>query len=99
LYGVNVSNVSRKARKEGWIQGKTQHLINEKLKNLYVLAEIELQTQHLSATYKKVFNQVVEERLIAAGVVKNHAEYMRLEGEIRRGLKRGCGCPSGLPWA
>lgn len=62
-YDVAPSTVSRRANKEGWIEGKTQHLVERKVKAVIELNETQQQMQHLNATEISVVDNEVARRL------------------------------------
>lgn len=68
-YGVATSSVSRKARAEGWIQGRLQGVVEEKVAAVKEIARIETQTQDLPLRMRHTLQSVVEERLQAEGML------------------------------
>ena len=63
--GIKVrASISRKAKQEGWIKGKTQHLATEELKANQALDAINAKKkQVLNATELEVHNTLIDERL------------------------------------
>lgn len=68
-YGVATSSVSRKARAEGWIQGRLQEVVEKKVAAVKEIAQIETQTQDLPLRMRHTIQSVVEERLQAEGMI------------------------------
>ena len=64
-FGVATSSVSRRARAEGWIQGKMQELAERKVAAVKELAAVETQTQDLPLRFQHTLQSVVQERLQA----------------------------------
>lgn len=58
------ASISRKAKQEGWIKGKIQHLATEEIKINQALEELNAKKQQeLNATELAVHNTLVDERL------------------------------------
>lgn len=68
-YCVATSSVSRKAKAEGWVQGKMQDLADRKVAAVKALAEVETQTQDLPLRLQYTLQSVVRERLQAEGML------------------------------
>ena len=68
-FGVATSSVSRKAKAEGWTQGKMQGLAERKVAAVKELAEVETQTQNLPLRFQHTLDSVVKERLQADGLL------------------------------
>lgn len=68
-YCVATSSVSRKAKAEGWVQGKMQDLAERKVAAVKALAEVETQTQDLPLRFQHTLQSVVQERLQAEGML------------------------------
>lgn len=68
-FGVATSSVSRRARAEGWTQGKMQELAARKVAAVKELAAVETQTQDLPLRYRHTLQSVVQERLQAEGLL------------------------------
>ena len=68
-FGVATSSVSRRARAEGWMQGKMQDLAERKVAAVKALAEVETQTQDLPLRFQHTLQSVVKERLQAEGML------------------------------
>lgn len=66
---VATSSVSRRARTEGWTQGKMQDLATRKVAAVKELAEVETQTQELPLRFQHTLQSVVQERLQAEGLL------------------------------
>ncbi|WP_165177488.1 hypothetical protein [Desulfovibrio sp. ZJ369] len=68
-YGVATSSVSRRARAEGWTQGRLQDLAARKVAAVKEMAEVETQTQDLPLRFQHTLQSVVQERLQAEGLL------------------------------
>ena len=68
-FGVATSSVSRRAKAEGWIQGKMQELAERKVAAVKELAAVETQTQDLPLRFQHTLQSVVQERLQAEGML------------------------------
>lgn len=68
-HGVATSSVSRKARAEGWMQGRLQEVVEQKVAAVKEIARIETQTQDLPLRMRHTLQSVVEERLQAEGML------------------------------
>lgn len=68
-FGVATSSVSRRARAEGWAQGKMQDLVTRKVAAVKELAAVETQTQDLPLRFQHTLQSVVRERLQAEGML------------------------------
>ena len=68
-FDVATSSVSRRARAEGWVQGKMQDLAERKVAAVKALAEVETQTQDLPLRFQHTLQSVVQERLQAEGML------------------------------
>ena len=68
-FGVATSSVSRRAKTEGWMQGKMQDLAERKVAAVKALAEVETQTQDLPLRFQHTLQSVVQERLQAEGML------------------------------
>lgn len=68
-FGVATSSVSRKAKAEGWIQGRLQEVVDKKVAAVKEIAQIETQTQDLPLRMRHTIQSVVEERLQAEGMI------------------------------
>jgi hypothetical protein len=69
LFGVATSSISRKAKADGWIQGKLQDLVEREVAATKAFVEVKTQTQELSLRFQHTINSVVEERLQAEGLL------------------------------
>ncbi len=67
-YSVDKAAVSRRAKTEGWIRGKSQPLVLKKVNALKGLAEVEVESQPLTVVEKYTVERVVQERLQAEGL-------------------------------
>lgn len=68
-FDVATSSVSRRARTEGWTQGRLQDLAERKVAAVKEMAEVETQTQDLSLRFRHTLQSVVQERLQAEGLL------------------------------
>ena len=66
-YAVATSSVSRRARAEGWTQGKMQGLVDRKVAAVKEMEAVETQTQELPLRYQLTLQEVVRERLETEG--------------------------------
>lgn len=69
LFGVATSSVSRRAKAEGWTQGKMQDLADRKIAAIKEIAAVETQTQDLPLRFQHTLQSVVQERLQAEGML------------------------------
>lgn len=67
-YGVVTSSVSRRAKTEGWTQGRLQDLAQKKACAVKELAEVQTKTQELAPVERWTLDEVVKEQLRAAGM-------------------------------
>lgn len=87
VFGVATSSVSRKAKTEGWTQGKLQGLVEKKVAAIKELAEAETQTQDLSLRLQHTLQSVVQERLQADGLLASLDVALATRGmELVRGV-------------
>lgn len=66
---VATSSVSRRAKAEGWTQGRMQGLVGRKVAAIKELSEVETQTQELPLRFQYTMESVVRERLQAEGML------------------------------
>lgn len=71
-YGVHKSNISRRAKKDGWNQEKTQRLISATVENQKENFLIRNETQQLNATTQRAVQSEVFNRL--AFEIQNNAD-------------------------
>lgn len=81
-FGVATSSVSRKAKAEGWTQGKMQDLVAQKVACVKGLAEVNAKTQELPERFQWTIERVAKERLKAEGAL---AEFDR--AIIQKGIE------------
>ncbi|WP_298642731.1 hypothetical protein [uncultured Cardiobacterium sp.] len=62
-YGVNNSNISRRAKKEGWNQTETQNLITATVENEKEKLALRRETQKLNAETQRAVQEAVFDRL------------------------------------
>lgn len=73
-FGVDKSNISRKAKAEAWCQDKAQQLLRKKVNNFKELKEIEAETQQYPQHYQRA--------------LRNKEQYLlEMEGLFEDGLK------------
>ena len=77
-WSIHKSNIARRANKEGWIQGKTQHLVEKKANAIKALEEVRNETQHLTQHHEKAIDKAV------AFILKNES---RMEKVARKAEK------------
>lgn len=77
-YCVSPSTVARRAEKENWIQGKTQHLVAKKKNAIKELHETQQQTQHLNATLQIAIDTEVQKQLEDEQIFINAAKYNQM---------------------
>lgn len=63
-YNVNASTVSRRASKEGWTEGKAQHIVSKKFNAIKDLEETQQEMQQLNATQQVAVDAEVAQRLL-----------------------------------
>lgn len=68
-YGVDRAAISRKAKKEGWIQGKSHTLVERKVTAIKEIAQINSESHTLPVTFQHTIDSVVKERLQADGLM------------------------------
>ena len=64
MYGVNKSNISRRAKAEGWNQAETQRLIAATVENEKEKLALRNETQRLNATLRSAVQEEVFDRLV-----------------------------------
>lgn len=64
-FGVNISTVSRRAKADGWIQGKLQPLAEQKVAAVKALHDYKAKTQDLPVTFQLTLEDVARTRLQA----------------------------------
>lgn len=80
-YGVTTGAVSQKARKEGWIQGKTKGLVDKKVNAVKALAEYGVETKDLPYTLRHTIETVAAERIQADGALAEFDLALALKGQ------------------
>lgn len=70
-YGVTTGAVCQRAKKEGWIQGKTKYLVDKKVSAIKALAEFGMETKNLPYNFRHTIETVARERLQAEGLLAN----------------------------
>lgn len=79
-YAVATSSVSRRARAEGWTQGKMQGLVDRKVAAVKEMEAVETQTQELPLRYQLTLQEVVRERLETEGAALSFARAVARRG-------------------
>lgn len=69
VFGVATSSVSRRARAEGWTQGKMQDLVERKVAAAKEIHAVETQMQDLPLRFRMTLEEAVQERLNAEGLL------------------------------
>lgn len=64
-FGVSQQAASKRARKEGWKQGKSCGVVDKKVSAIKALYEVEQESCGLSTTFRATIDDVVRERLEA----------------------------------
>ena len=80
-YGVNNSNISRRAKKEGWNQTETQNLITATVENEKEKLALRNETQRLNATLRSAVQEEVFDRL--AFELQNNADFQAARDKAR----------------
>ena len=78
VYGVHKSNISRRAKAEGWNQEKTQRLISATVENEKEKIALRNETQQLNATLREEVRREVSDRL--ALELQRNEDLQRLRG-------------------
>lgn len=68
-FSVHRSAVSRRASKEGWVQGKSHGVVEKKVSAIKALMQVEVESHALPVTYQHTLETVVQEQLQAEGVL------------------------------
>ena len=77
-YGIHKSNISRRAKAEGWNQEKTQRLITATVENEKEKIALRNETQQLNATLREEVRREVSDRL--ALELQRNEDLQRLRG-------------------
>ena len=64
-FGVSDVAVGKRARKDGWVQGKSSDIVDKKICAIKMLHDAEVQSSDLSQTFRTTIDDVVRERLEA----------------------------------
>ena len=87
-FGVSQQAASKRARKEGWKQGKSCGVVEKKVSAIKALYEVEQESCDLPTTFRATIDDVVRERLEAdhlfaqfdkALILKAHAVLSKVE--------------------
>jgi transposase-like protein len=68
-FGVNFAAVSRRAKHEGWAQGKSHNIVEKKIAAIKALTEADAESHTLPMTFQHTIETVVKERLQAEGLL------------------------------
>lgn len=68
-FGVSDIAVGKRARKEGWVQGKSLPLVDRKVAAIKVSAAVDAESSRLPQTFRHTIDTVVRERLQADGLL------------------------------
>lgn len=79
-YAVATSSVSRKAKADGWTQGKMQGLVERKVAVVKEMQEVETQTQQLPLRFQLTLQEVVQERLGTEAAALHFARVVAQKG-------------------
>nr|DAK49392.1 MAG TPA: helix-turn-helix, Psq domain [Caudoviricetes sp.] len=80
-YGVNNSNISRRAKKEGWNQTETQNLITATVENEKEKLALRRETQKLNAETQRAVQEAVFDRL--AFELQSNADFQAARDKAR----------------
>ena len=80
-YGVNNSNISRRAKKEGWNQAETQNLITATVENEKEKLALRRETQKLNAETQRAVQEAVFDRL--AFELQSNADFQAARDKAR----------------
>lgn len=81
MYGVNKSNISRRAKAEGWNQAETQRLIAATVENEKEKLALRNETQRLNATLRSAVQEEVFDRL--AFELQSNADFQAARDKAR----------------
>lgn len=68
MFSVDRAAVSRRAKSEGWEQGKSHTIVEKKVAALKALSEVAAESHALPVTFRHTVDTVVQERLQAEGL-------------------------------
>lgn len=69
VIGVDRAAVSKRAKKEGWTQGKSHMLVERKVAAIKEIMNVEAESHTLPATFQHTIETVAKERLQAEGLL------------------------------
>ena len=81
-FGVATSSVSRRARAEGWTQGKMQDLVERKVAAAKEIHAVETQMQDLPLHFRMTIEETVQERLTAEGLLARFDATLARKGAL-----------------
>ncbi len=81
-FGVATSSVSRRARAEGWTQGKMQDLVERKVAAAKEMHAVETQMQDLPLHFRMTIEETVQERLTAEGLLARFDATLARKGAL-----------------
>lgn len=70
-HGVSQQAVAKRAKAEGWKQGKSCALVSEKVAAIKSLAKVERESCELSTTFRETINDEVRSQLELEGIRRN----------------------------
>ncbi|MBR3665208.1 MAG: hypothetical protein IKN64_11270 [Desulfovibrio sp.] len=85
-YGLSTSTLSERAKKEQWVQGKTEQLVSRKIAAVKEMREIELETEQFGRVERRAFEKEVKDRLDLEGIRTSY--YAELYAKGRELLKK-----------
>jgi hypothetical protein len=68
-YRVDIGGVSRRAKKDGWCQGKNQGLVERKARAVKEIVAVEKESQALPLTFQQALDAAVKSRLELDGLL------------------------------
>ncbi|MDR1685210.1 MAG: hypothetical protein LBR82_02010 [Desulfovibrio sp.] len=87
--GVDVAAVHRKSKKEAWVKGKSQSLVERKVTAVKELLSVDAESQKLPLTFRHTIDTVVREQLEEAGELSSFSRAIIRKGhEILRKIEK-----------
>jgi hypothetical protein len=81
--------VSRRAKKEAWVKGKSQSLVARKVRAVKEMPAVEKESQTLTLTFRHTLDSVVREQLEEAGELSTFSrKLLRKIREILRKIEK-----------
>ena len=72
-YGVTKQAVAKKIKTEGWVQGKSSHIVDRKVSAIKDFRAAELESSRLSSTLQMTVAECVQEQLQQEGILASLA--------------------------